>query len=127
MKKALVLFFMFFLFLGFAVEAKVLNQSYQKVYGAHFWLSKWPVSEQSKYIMTDFGPGNISFLERIDIVVDSSMEVNGICIVYTTGDGIKRQIYFNRAYGWILEAPPTPKAIFKEVLIRTITPDELSR
>ncbi|MCD6213753.1 MAG: hypothetical protein J7J46_02095 [Candidatus Desulfofervidus sp.] len=127
MKKPMVLFVLLFLFGSLTVEAKVVNQHYQKLYGAHFWIPKFAVSEQSKYVMTDFGPGNIRFLERIDIVIDNEMRVNGIRIFYTTGDGIKRQVYLHQIKGWILESPPSPKSVSKKVLIQTITTDELSR
>lgn len=108
-------------------QAQVLSQRYQKLYGAHFWLNEKNLPTQSKYVMTDFGPGNIRFLERIDIVVDNYLTINGIRVVYTTADGIRREVYLNHVKGWVLESPPTPQALFKKVLIRIITSDELAR
>jgi len=106
-------------------QARVLSQVYQKLYGAHFWLSERSLPTQSKYVMTEFGPGNIRFLERIDIVVDDYMTINGIRVVYTSADRIRREVYLNHIKGWVLESPPSPRALFKRVLIRVITVDEL--
>ncbi|MCD6320561.1 MAG: hypothetical protein J7M03_07785, partial [Candidatus Desulfofervidaceae bacterium] len=116
-----------FAFIIKEAQAHVIAQTYQKLYGAHFWLSKENLPTESEYVMTDFGPGNIRFLERIDIVVDRYMTVNGIRVVYTSADGIRREVYLNRVRGWVLEFPPNPQALFKKVLIRIIPSDELAR
>ncbi len=109
-----------------SVQATILSVKKQKVYGAHFFLGHKLLPTQISYIMTDFGPGNIKFLEAIDIVVDLYHQFQGISITYTPPDGYRRQIYLYRPRGWVLEAP-TPKAVFKEITIRVITPDELNK
>ncbi len=107
-------------------RAEVLSQEYCKLYGAHFWgINTRGFPTSSKYIMTDFGPGNIRLLERIDIVLDDFSRIDGIQIVYKTPDGIKRQVFLHHVKGWVLEKTPSPNAVSKEVLIRIVTPESL--
>ncbi len=106
-------------------QASVLAQKTQRLYGAHFWFYKRKFPTQTGYVMTDFGPGNIKFLERIDIVVDKDQTVNGILIVYKTPDGIQRKVFLRNVQGWTFEFPPSPNAVSKDVLIRVVNPEML--
>ncbi len=77
-------------------------------------------------IITNFGPGNIHLLDRIDIVLDQEGRVAGLGVVYTTADGFKRHVFFPEIKGWVFQEI-RPGAQGKRITIRVITTQELNR
>ncbi len=77
-------------------------------------------------IITNFGPGNINLLERLDIVLDQEGRVAGIGVVYTTADGFRRHVFCRDIKGWVFqEIRPGSKG--KRITIRVITTQELNQ
>ncbi|NPA49570.1 MAG: hypothetical protein GXO20_06265 [Thermodesulfobacteria bacterium] len=108
-----------------ALRAEVLSTEEKELYAAYFFVEKKPPTTLG-YIFTDFGPGNINFLERIDIVLDKEGRVTGVLIVYTPTDGFRRQVFLPRPHGWVFQEV-RPNAKGKKIVIRTVTSSELGK
>lgn len=76
------------------------------------------------YVITNFGPGNLKFLEEVDVVVDKEGRVQGIQIIYTPPDGYRRQVYLagNRT---LIVKEARPGSLKKRVLFKVVTSEEL--
>ncbi|OAG27638.1 hypothetical protein [Thermodesulfatator autotrophicus] len=119
------LMFLIFLLWASVCQAMVLSQQEKNLYAAYFFAPERPPTTLG-YVFTNFGPGNINFLERVDIVLDRDGKVAGVLLVYTPTDGFKRHVFLRDITGWMFQEV-RPNARGKRVLIRIITSDELNR
>ncbi len=125
LQKKFVLFCLFGLLFLWAnpLPAEVISIEQKDLYAVQVLLPK----EQKlslPYILTDFGPGNIHFLERVDIVLDQEGRIGGLNLVYTTADGFRRHVFLRDILGWsFCEIKPGSKG--KRVTIRVITSQDL--
>ncbi len=120
-----VIFWLVVLAWPFWARAEVLSVEEKELYAAYFFVNKAPPTTLG-YIFTDFGPGNINFLERVDIVLDEESRLAGVLIVYTPTDGFRRHVFLPRPNGWMFQEV-RPNAKGKRVLIRVVTTKELNR
>lgn len=74
-------------------------------------------------VVTHFGPGNIRFLEGMDVVVDREGEVQGVCLVYRLGDDFLRRACLNGVKGWLIREPRRG-SLMKEVTLRVVTVED---
>ncbi len=126
MKKSLFLLVVFLtLSFGGISRGEVLYVEEKELYAAYFLVDKRPPTTLG-YVFTDFGPGNINFLERVDIVLDKEGRVTGVLLVYTPPDGFRRQVFLPDPRGWVFQEV-RPQAKGKKVLIRTVTSTELGK
>ncbi len=125
MKQVIVGFLLGILLFASPLRAEVLSVEEKELYAAYFFVDKRPPTTLG-YIFTDFGPGNINFLERVDIVLDEEGRVAGILIVYTPTDGFRRHVFLPHPYGWVFQEV-RPNARGKKILIRTVTSSELGK
>ncbi len=105
-------------------EGRVLSAKTVRVAELHVFLRQLPPTAP-KYVMTDFTPGNIKFLQRMDIVLDGDGEVEGVVLVYTPGDGFRRSVFLKGVKGWSFKSPNLG-SLYKDIMIRVITADELN-
>ncbi len=78
------------------------------------------------YVVTNFGPGNINFLERVDVVVDREGRIQGFRLVYTPPDGFRRQVFLAGNRSLIIQEA-RPGSLKKKILFRVITTEEIGR
>ncbi len=123
MRLGIILFLLFFL-PGLACGA-VLSQEEKVLYAAYFFAPNRPPTTLG-YVYTDFGPGNINFLERIDIVLDRDGRVQGVSLIYTPTDGFRRHVFLKDITSFLLQET-RPNVPGKKVLIRTVTTDEIAK
>jgi len=118
--------FLAFLFLWPTVlPAAVISIEQRELYAVYFFSPEFS-STSLPYVLTKFGPGNINFLERIDIVLDQEGRVAGVELVYTPPDGLRRHVFLRNVSGWMFEEV-RPGAKGKRVTIRLITSEDLNR
>ncbi len=117
--------FAFFLLWPHVLPAEVLKVEEKELYAAYFFAEKRPPTTLG-YIFTNFGPGNINFLERVDIVLDNEGRVAGVLLVYTPADGFRRHVFLADCSGWMFEEK-REGSIGKKVIIRIVTTHELNR
>ncbi|AEH44129.1 hypothetical protein Thein_0244 [Thermodesulfatator indicus DSM 15286] len=120
-----LLLFLFFLFWASVAQAIVISQQEKELYAAYFFAPERPPTTLG-YIFTNFGPGSINYLERVDIVLDRDGKVAGVFLVYTPTDGFRRHVFLKDITGWMFQEV-RPNAKGKRVIIRVITSDELNR
>ncbi len=106
-------------------EAKVLSTFQKELYAVYIFAEERPPTTLG-FVFTNFGPGNIKFLERLDIVLDKEGRVAGILVVYTPSDGFRRHVFFSKVSGWMLQEK-RENSLGKVVTIRVITSDELNQ
>ncbi len=104
-------------------HAEVIKSKRIRVAEVHILFPSGSPTE-APFVMTDFGPSNINFLEAVDIVVDKRGDLQGVRLIYTPGDGFRRDVYLHQVQGWILRQP-RGRAISKEITVRIVTVDEL--
>ncbi len=107
------------------VSAEVLRTEEKELYAAYFFVENRPPTTLG-YIFTNFGPGNINFLERVDIVLDNEGRLAGVLLVYTPADGFRRHVFLADCSGWMFEEK-REGSIGKKVIIRVVTTHELNR
>ena len=83
------------------------------------------LQQQPPYVMTSFSSGNIKFLDTVDIVLDRQGQVVGVRLVYTPGDGFRRDVFLRGVKGWLFKRAKLG-ALYKEVKVRVVTSDELN-
>lgn len=105
------------------IEAKVLSMTKIKVSEAHFFFRKG-IPTQPQYVITDFGPSNINFLEAVDVVIDHEGAVEGVQLIYTPRDGFRREVFLCGIGGWMFKRPKG-QVIQREITVRVITIEEL--
>lgn len=110
--------------LGFSnrCEGDVISSVRLKVSELVFFMPKG----ESPYpgLISQFGPGNLRFLERVDIVLDKGGAVEGVMVVYTPTDGFRRRVFLRGVEGWMLKEARGGQFGW-EVLIRVVTTDEI--
>jgi len=111
------------IFSAFFAHAEVIKSRRIRVAEVHLLFPDGSPTE-APFVMTDFGPSNINFLEAVDIVVDKRGDLQGVRLIYTPGDGFRRDVYLHQVQGWILRQP-RGRAISKEITVRIVTVDEL--
>ncbi len=111
--------------LSLPVKAEIISNQEKELYAAYFFVNQAPPTTLG-YILTNFGPGNINFLERIDIVLDEERRVAGVLLVYTPPDGFRRHVFLPHPKGWMFQEV-RPGAKGKKIFIRVVTTDELNK
>jgi len=106
-------------------SAKVLRSYQKELYAAYIFAEERPPTTLG-FVFTNFGPGNIKFLERIDIVLDDEGKVAGVLVVYTPSDGFRRHVFFSKVSGWMFQEK-RKNSVGKVVKIRVVTSDELNQ
>jgi len=81
-------------------------------------------TENYPQVLLSFAPGNIHFLDGIDLVVDTEKKVIGVNLHYRLGDGFRRSAFVQGFKGWMIKYPKDG-TLFKEITVRVLTPDEL--
>ncbi|WP_297058335.1 hypothetical protein [Thermosulfurimonas sp.] len=112
--------------LGAPARAAVLSTRAKEVYAVYIVPAPKAFPTELGYVITNFGPGNINFLERVDVVVDKEGRVQGIQLVYTPPDGFKRHVFLAGRRTLIVQEA-RPGSLKKRVLFRVITTEELSQ
>ncbi len=125
LKKGLVLRKALFVFLALLLSAvpvcaEVLSSQRVQVCEVRIYLSQPELYPQ---VVTHFGPGNMRFLERLDMVVNKQGEIIGICLLYRLGDGFWRTTFLRKVRGWMIRYP-RDGSLSKEVTIRVVTLEE---
>ncbi|RUM89887.1 MAG: hypothetical protein DSZ24_00155 [Thermodesulfatator sp.] len=127
MKKLMGCFLLLiFLLLSGPAEAKVLRQVEKEVYAVYIIPAPVGFPTELGYVMTNFGPGNVNFLERVDLVVDREGRVQGIQVVYTPPDGFRRHVFLRGPRSLVIEEPQ-PGSHKKRIFLRVITTEELNQ
>ncbi|HIE32805.1 MAG TPA: hypothetical protein EYP81_01980 [Thermodesulfobacteriaceae bacterium] len=108
------------------VKAEVLSVEEKEIYALYIVPASETFPTELGYIITNFGPGNIKFLDRIDIIVDREGRVQGLKIVYTPPDGFKRHVFLagNRS---LVVQEARPGSLKKKILFRVVTSDEINK
>lgn len=103
-------------------EGEVLSSMRLKVNEVVFFIPKG----ESTYpgLISQFGPGNLRFLERVDIVLDKEGAVEGVMVVYTPADGFRRRVFLRGVEGWMMKEARGGQFGW-DVLIRVVTTDEI--
>lgn len=83
-------------------------------------------TESSPQVLLSFAPGNLHFLDGVDLIVDKEKRVVGVNLYYRLGDGFLRSAFVPGFKGWMIKYPKDG-AFYKEIRLRVITPDELFR
>jgi len=127
MKKFLFTMALVVLLVSFSpVKAEVLRVIEREVYAVYIVPSPGSFPTELGYVTTNFGPGNINFLERVDLVVDREGRIQGIQLVYTPPDGFRRHVFLAGNRNLVVkEARET--SLRKRVIFRVITTEELNR
>ncbi|MBX6423533.1 hypothetical protein [Thermosulfurimonas sp. F29] len=114
--------------LNFSLPARseVLSTTEKEVYAVYLVPAPRAFPTELGYVITSFGPGNINFLERVDVVVDREGRLQGIQLVYTPPDGFRRHVFLAGKRSLIVQEA-RPGSLKKKVLFRVITSDELNR
>jgi len=115
-----------FLILAGPSRAEVLHTVEKEVYAVYIVPAPRGFPTELGYVMTNFGPGNINFLERVDVVVDREGRVQGLQVVYTPPDGFRRHVFLSGPRSLVVEEA-RPGSLKKRILFRVITTDELNR
>jgi len=119
MKGFLVLFVILFLSTCPPGFSEVLFEQKIKV-------SEFRIFSKENYpqVLLSFVPGNIHFLDEIELVVDNERRVIGVNLYYRLGDGFRRKVFIQDFNGWMIKYPKDG-FLFKEITVRVLTPDEL--
>ena len=106
--------------------AEVLHAEEKEVYAVYIVPAPKAFPTELGYVITSFGPGNINFLERIDLLVDREGRVQGLQVVYTPPDGFRRHVFLAGNRSLIIQEA-RPESLKKRILLRVITTEELNR
>ncbi|GEM_PF-1299290 len=112
----------FALFLGATCKGEVISSTRLKVTEVVFFMPKLETSYPG--LISQFGPANLRFLERVDIVVDKEGAVEGLMVVYTPSDGFRRRVFLKGIEGWMIKEARGGQFGW-DVLIRVVTTDEI--
>ena len=122
----LLTIFLGILFFGAPARAAVLSTHSKEVYAVYIVPAPKAFPTELGYVITNFGPGNINFLERVDVVVDKEGRVQGLQLVYTPPDGFKRYVFLAGKRSLVVQEA-RPGSLKKRVLFRVITTEELNQ
>ncbi len=106
--------------------AEVISTVEKEVYAVYIVPAPKAFPTELGYVITSFGPGNINFLERIDLVVDREGRVQGLQVVYTPPDGFRRHVFLAGKRSLVVQEA-RPGSLKKRILFRVITTEELNR
>ncbi len=106
-------------------SARVISKIRVDLYSVYFYMERQLPPTSADYVMTNFGPGNIKFLEMIDIVLDKDGKVAGVQFIYKLPDGYKRKTFLSNIMGWTFKKAKR-RGISKKITLRLVTTDELN-
>lgn len=123
MKKGFLVLMLAFV-LGFVCkcEGEVISSVRLKVSEVVFFMPKGEGTYPG--LISQFGPGNLRFLERVDIVLNKEDAVEGVMVVYTPADGFRRRVFLRGVEGWMIKEARGGQFGW-EVVIRVVTADEI--
>lgn len=123
--KPLILGLIASLFLFSPCPAKVISRIRVNLYSVYFYMEKQLPPTSADYVMTNFGPGNIKFLETVDIVLDKEGRVAGVQFIYKLPDGYRRKTFLSNVMGWTFKRAKR-RGTSKIITLRLVTTDELN-